>query len=104
MFNLKLYRLLFSILLFVYLVSFSLHADPPYSRVDSLASDIQRLDNTVNELNIQHRLTSMEVEVRGIKVATEKSAEWQDKFQWALIVLLGEAVWRLYDQFKAKRG
>ena len=97
----KLHRLL--ILYFVALYfGFTILGGQPYGKVDSIEQNITRLENSIKELNVQQRLTSIEVEQREMKTDLEKNTAWQDKFQWALIVLLGESVWRLWDQYKSK--
>lgn len=110
MFNSKLYRVFSQIAVLVYLLGYLIErpsiAEPTqgYSRVDALSEDVNRLESNMTALNIQQRLTSLEEIARVNTKDIEKSVAWQDKFQWALIVLLLESIWRLYDQFRPKAG
>jgi hypothetical protein len=110
MFNSKLYRVLFQVGVLIYLtshiVSFSsigqTTTPKSYTQEEANAKDLARLEGTISSLNLQQRLTSLEEITKVNARDIEKLVGWQDKFQWALIALLAESIWRLYDQFKSK--
>jgi hypothetical protein len=106
MLNPKICRLVFhtTVLLYLGATLYQVKGNPQYSRVDSLASDLGKLEATIDSLNLQQRLTSIEEQIKHNRTETDKNSAWQDRFQWALILLLGESIVRLYDQFRTKDG
>jgi UV DNA damage repair endonuclease len=74
----------------------------PYSQLDDLVKDLGKLESSMSALNLQQRLTSLEEITKVNARDVDKLVSWQEKFQWALIALLAESIWRLYDQFKSK--
>jgi hypothetical protein len=73
-------------------------------RLEHLSSELNKIQGAIDALNLQQRITSIEVHLTEAKQDIDRLVAWQEKFQWALIVLLAEAVWRVYDQVKSKRG
>ena len=71
-------------------------------RISALDEQIHTLRTDLNTLQLQQRLTALESTSQSINTQVQRVVDWQDKFQWALLALLGEAVLRIFTALKSR--
>jgi len=71
-------------------------------RIDELRNNLEALRSSIDRLDLQQRTTRLEENSKDQKADIEKINSTIDKYQWALIGLLAEAVWRIYDKSRSR--